>query len=44
MFGEEFTDIPIVEMSMDGSLDPERNWALGEAVEKLRYVLLRLRL
>jgi len=36
MFGEEFTEIPIVEMSMDGSLDAERNWALGSAVQKLR--------
>ncbi|KAH8102741.1 Extradiol aromatic ring-opening dioxygenase [Cristinia sonorae] len=36
MFGEDFTDIPIVEMSLDGSLDPEKNWALGEALVKLR--------
>ncbi|KAL1947686.1 hypothetical protein VTO73DRAFT_13410 [Trametes versicolor] len=36
MFGEEFTDIPIVEVSMDSSLDPEKNWALGEVVAPLR--------
>ena len=35
MFGEE-TDIPIVEVSMDATLDPQKNWALGEAVEPLR--------
>lgn len=29
-------DIPIVEVSMDGSLDPEKNWAVGRAVKKLR--------
>ncbi|KAF7796874.1 hypothetical protein EIP86_008059 [Pleurotus ostreatoroseus] len=36
MFGEEFTDIPIVEVSMDGSLDPSKNWAIGQAVKQLR--------
>ncbi|KAJ6547114.1 Extradiol ring-cleavage dioxygenase class III enzyme subunit B [Mycena capillaripes] len=36
MFGEEFTDIPIVEVSIDSSLSPETNWALGKAVTKLR--------
>ncbi|KAI9064279.1 Extradiol ring-cleavage dioxygenase class III enzyme subunit B [Trametes sanguinea] len=36
MFGEEFTDIPIVEVSMDGTLDPQKEWALGEAVAPLR--------
>ncbi|KAJ3556530.1 hypothetical protein NM688_g1979 [Phlebia brevispora] len=36
MFGEEFTDIPIVEVAMDGSLDPQKNWAVGQAVKKLR--------
>lgn len=36
MFGEEYMDIPIVEVSMDGSLDPEKNWAVGRAVKKLR--------
>jgi aromatic ring-opening dioxygenase catalytic subunit (LigB family) len=37
MFGEEFTDIPIVQVSIDGSLDPEKNWQVGKAVAKLRY-------
>jgi len=36
MFGEEFTDIPIVEVSIDSSLDPEKNWQLGKAVADLR--------
>jgi 4,5-DOPA dioxygenase extradiol len=36
MFGEEFTSIPIVQVSIDSSLDPEANWQLGKAVAKLR--------
>ncbi|GJE86954.1 extradiol aromatic ring-opening dioxygenase [Phanerochaete sordida] len=36
MFGETFMDIPIVEASLDGSLDPLKNWAVGQAVNKLR--------
>ncbi|RXW24899.1 hypothetical protein EST38_g956 [Candolleomyces aberdarensis] len=36
MFGEEFTSIPIVQVSIDSSLDPERNWQAGKAVAKLR--------
>ncbi|KAF8163133.1 Extradiol ring-cleavage dioxygenase, class III enzyme, subunit B [Crassisporium funariophilum] len=36
MFGEEFLDIPIVQVSIDSSLDPEKNWALGKAVAQLR--------
>ncbi|KAJ7470332.1 Extradiol ring-cleavage dioxygenase, class III enzyme, subunit B [Mycena latifolia] len=36
MFGEEFTDIPIVQVSIDSSMSPEKNWALGKAVSKLR--------
>ena len=36
MFGEEFTEIPIVQVSIDSSLDPEKNWALGKAVGQLR--------
>ena len=36
MFGEEYTDVPIVEVSMDGSLDPEKEWKLGQAVNALR--------
>ena len=38
MFGEEFTSIPIVQVSIDSSLDPERNWQAGKAVAKLRCV------
>ena len=36
MFGEEFKDIPVIEASLDGSLDPLKNWAVGQAVRKLR--------
>lgn len=36
MFGEEFKDIPVLEASLDGSLDPLKNWAVGQAVRKLR--------
>lgn len=36
MFGEVFTDVPIIEVSMDGSLDPAKNWELGKAITKLR--------
>ena len=36
MFGEEFTEIPIVQVSIDGSLDPEKNWNIGKAVAALR--------
>lgn len=36
MFGEEFLDVPVVQVSIDESLDPEKNWALGNAVSKLR--------
>jgi aromatic ring-opening dioxygenase catalytic subunit (LigB family) len=38
MFGEEFTDIPVIEVSMDSTLDPEDNWRVGQAVKKLRFV------
>ncbi|KAI0080608.1 Extradiol ring-cleavage dioxygenase, class III enzyme, subunit B [Panus rudis PR-1116 ss-1] len=37
MFGEKFMDVPIVEASIDGSLEPEKNWAVGQAVEMLRH-------
>lgn len=37
MFGNKFLDIPIVQVSIDASLDPEQNWALGQAVAKLRF-------
>ncbi|KAJ7646898.1 Extradiol ring-cleavage dioxygenase, class III enzyme, subunit B, partial [Roridomyces roridus] len=36
MFGNVFTDIPIVEVSFDSSLSPEINWGVGKAVAKLR--------
>lgn len=36
MFGEEFTEIPIVQVSIDSSLDPAKNWELGKAVADLR--------
>lgn len=44
MFGEEFMDIPIVQVSIDGSLSPERNWAVGSVVKQLRQALDYLRL
>ncbi|KAF8905998.1 Extradiol ring-cleavage dioxygenase, class III enzyme, subunit B [Gymnopilus junonius] len=36
MFGEEFTDIPIVQVSIDSSMDPEKNWEAGKALAGLR--------
>ncbi|KAH7930892.1 LigB subunit of an aromatic-ring-opening dioxygenase LigAB [Leucogyrophana mollusca] len=36
MFGHESLDIPVVQVSIDESLDPEINWAIGKAVAKLR--------
>ncbi|KAF8969885.1 Extradiol ring-cleavage dioxygenase, class III enzyme, subunit B [Flammula alnicola] len=36
MFGEEFTEIPIVQVSIDSSLDPKTNWEIGKAVAPLR--------
>jgi len=41
MFGEEFTSISIVQASIDGSMSPEKNWALGKAVAQLRLVILK---
>lgn len=38
MFGEEFIDIPIVQVSIDSSLDPIKNWEIGQAVVQLRQV------
>jgi aromatic ring-opening dioxygenase catalytic subunit (LigB family) len=35
MFGDEL-DIPLVQVSIDGSLDPAKQWALGKAVKALR--------
>ena len=36
MFGEEFTEIPVVQVSIDSSLDPAKNWEVGKAVADLR--------
>ena len=36
MFGEDFMDVPVVQVSIDSSLSPEKNWAVGKAVEALR--------
>ncbi|KAI0256490.1 Extradiol ring-cleavage dioxygenase, class III enzyme, subunit B [Lactifluus subvellereus] len=36
MFGEEFRSVPIVQASIDRSMSPEGNWALGKAITKLR--------
>ena len=38
MFGEDFRSVPIVQASIDGSLTPEDNWALGKAITILRCV------
>jgi hypothetical protein len=38
MFGEDFRSVPIVQASIDGSMSSERNWLLGKAITKLRYV------
>jgi aromatic ring-opening dioxygenase catalytic subunit (LigB family) len=35
MFGDE-PEIPIVEVSMNSSLEPEDEWRLGRALEPLR--------
>jgi len=36
MFGEDFRSVPIVQASLDGSLSPKGNWALGKAITSLR--------
>ncbi|KAJ8519891.1 hypothetical protein ONZ45_g3208 [Pleurotus djamor] len=36
MFGEEFTDVPIVQASINSNMKPEDNWKIGAAVQKLR--------
>jgi len=36
MFGQEFTDIPIVAVSIDESLSPVDNWKIGAALKELR--------
>jgi hypothetical protein len=38
MFGEEFHSVPIVQASVDGTMSPKGNWALGKAITKLRCV------
>ena len=38
MFGEDFHSVPIVQASIDGSMSPEGNWALGKAITSLRCV------
>ncbi|KIJ34630.1 hypothetical protein M422DRAFT_34980 [Sphaerobolus stellatus SS14] len=35
MFGDKI-DIPIVQVSIDQSLSPEKNWAIGKAISELR--------
>jgi aromatic ring-opening dioxygenase catalytic subunit (LigB family) len=40
MFGETFMDIPIVQVSIDASMDPVMNWEVGTAIAKLRLVQL----
>lgn len=35
MFGDS-VDVPVIQVSIDGSLSPEKNWALGKAVAGLR--------
>lgn len=36
MFGDKVDDVPIVQVSIERSGDPEQNWAVGKAVSKLR--------
>jgi Catalytic LigB subunit of aromatic ring-opening dioxygenase len=35
MFGDTF-DIPVVQVSIDESLSPEKNWEVGKALDELR--------
>ena len=35
MFGDTF-NIPIVQVSIDESLSPEKNWEIGKALKELR--------
>lgn len=37
MFGQE-ADVPIVEVSIDSSSDPEDEWKIGQALDELRQV------
>ncbi|KAG2066101.1 Extradiol ring-cleavage dioxygenase class III enzyme subunit B [Suillus decipiens] len=36
MFGDKVDDVPIVQVSIERSSDPERHWAVGKALSKLR--------
>ncbi|KAG1778589.1 hypothetical protein EV702DRAFT_1094357 [Suillus placidus] len=36
MFGDKVDDMPIVQVSIERSDDPEENWAVGKAISKLR--------
>ncbi|KAG9033558.1 hypothetical protein FRB95_014636 [Tulasnella sp. JGI-2019a] len=35
MFGDS-VDVPVVQVSIDRSLSPEKNWAIGKALDELR--------
>ncbi|GJJ12031.1 hypothetical protein Clacol_006271 [Clathrus columnatus] len=35
MFGDQL-DVPVVQVSIDGGLDPIKNWSVGKALDKLR--------
>jgi hypothetical protein len=37
MFGDRFVDVPIVQVTIDGSLNPNKEWALGKALDNLRF-------
>ncbi|KAG1883160.1 Extradiol ring-cleavage dioxygenase class III enzyme subunit B [Suillus subluteus] len=36
MFGDKVDDVPIIQVSIERSGDPEQNWAVGKALSKLR--------
>lgn len=36
MFGDKVDDVPIIQVSIERSGDPEQNWAVGRALSKLR--------
>lgn len=40
MFGL-VTDIPIIEVSIDSSFDPEAEWKIGQVLDELRYAQVR---
>ena len=35
------TDVPIVQVSIDSSFDPEEEWRIGGVLDELRYVRAR---